>query len=421
MASESKSNKVMELFENMPKHGFFQKMAYCFAFIGPASLICSTSMGPGTATSCIQAGANFSYSLLWIILLSGLFCGMVAYCGAKITAISGMPVYEFIESKIGRALATLLFAVVLVTWNCVIYSQGSTMMSLSKIIFGDTFGIAAFVITIGIIAYIYVFSSSRNVIKIASLMCTLMAIIFFINIFVSKPSGAELAKGLIPTIPAGSAVVIAGIIGGSCPGTSAMWYSYSVKNENWDTPKAMEFIKYDQIIFSFMFTLFSIGIFVSGAAVLNPAGIQVSSALQAASALEPVAGSFATFIFIAGFWGAVFTTIGGMSTLSSYAMNSMFRVDEDRNSSKVRKLILISIVISLLGGLSGGSALKILVKFMGSLNVGGLFIIAIIGYFLIRSDFTKELKNKWYTNLILLAIFGFNCYSAWTFLRGLFK
>lgn len=38
---------------DMPKGSIFKKLAYVLAFVGPASMICSTSMGPGTATSCI--------------------------------------------------------------------------------------------------------------------------------------------------------------------------------------------------------------------------------------------------------------------------------------------------------------------------------------------------------------------------------
>ena len=405
---------------DMPKGSIFKKLAYVLAFVGPASMICSTSMGPGTATSCIQAGADFGYALLWVVVLSGIMCGFVAYIGAKTTAVSGMDVYQFIESKIGRVLSIILFGVVLVTWNMVIYSQGSTMMHLNKIIFGETAGPIAFVITLLIIAYLYVVASNNSVVKIASVMCTLMAAIFFINIFVVRPDAGALAQGMIPKIPQGAATVVAGIIGGSAPGTSALWYAYSVKNQGWDKPRALNFIKYDQLIFAGMFTIFSLGIFLSGAAVLNPAGVKVSSALAAATALEPVAGSFATYIFIAGFWGAVFTTIGGMSTLSSYAINSMFRISEDRTSKKVRGFILISILISLLGGLQGGSALALLVNFMGALNVGGLVIIAILVFHTSKKSFSGEYANKWYTTVMGIIIVCFNVYSAWTFLSKFF-
>lgn len=400
----------------LPKGGPIKKLMYIMAFVGPASMICSTSMGPGTATSCIQAGSMFGYDLLWVIVLSGIMCGGVAYIGAKVTAISGQNVFDFIQGKIGKVASSILFIVVLCTWYMVIYSQGATMRHLNDIMFGEQGATIAYVITILIIAYLYVASSNNRIIKIASIMCTLMAIIFFINVFFVQPDVGQLARGMIPGIPDRSqAVIIAGIIGGSAPGTSALWYSYSVKNQKWDKPSALGFIKYDQIVFATMFTIFSLGIFLSGAAVLYPAGIQVSSALDAAKAIEPLAGALGTYIFIAGFWGAVFTTIGGMSTLASYCINSLCHISEDNSDIKVRRLILIGIVISLLGGMSGGNAMNLLVNVMGLLNVGGLVIICILTFFTSSKKFAGEYTNKWYTTLMGIIILAFNVYSAWTY------
>lgn len=409
-------NKDINEFE-LPQGGFLKKLMYIMAFVGPASMICSTSMGPGTASSCIQAGSLFGYDLLWVIVLSGIMCGGVAYIGAKITAISGQNVFDFIRGKIGKVASTILFVVVLCTWYMVIYSQGTTMRHLNDIMFGETASPIIFVATILIIAYLYVSSSNNRIIKIASVMCTLMAVIFFINVFFVRPDLGQLASGMIPKLPPREqAVVIAGIIGGSAPGTSALWYSYSVKNQGWDKPKALGFIKYDQIIFAGMFTIFSLGIFLSGAAVLNPAGIEVASALDAAKAIEPLAGAFGKYVFIAGFWGAVFTTIGGMSTLATYCINSLCHISESNSDIKVRRLILIGIVISLIGGISGGNAMALLVNFMGLLNIGGLVIICILTFFSSSKKFAGQYVNKWYTTLMGIVILLFNVYSAWTYI-----
>ena len=415
MANQTPQKNVDDF--QLPKGGLIKKLLYIMAFVGPASMICSTSMGPGTATSCIQAGSLFGYDLLWVVVLSGIMCGGVAYIGAKVTAISGQNVFDFIRGKIGKVASTILFIVVLCTWYMVIYSQGSTMRHLNDIMFGEQAASIVYVVTILIIAYLYVASSNNRIIRIASVMCTLMAIIFFINVFFVRPDAGQLATGIIPKLPSGveQAVIIAGIIGGSAPGTSALWYSYSVKNQKWDKPSALGFIKYDQIVFATMFTIFSLGIFLSGAAVLHPAGIQVDSALDAAKAIEPLAGSFGTYIFVAGFWGAVFTTIGGMSTLASYCINSLCHISEDNSDIKVRRLILIGIVISLIGGLSGGNAMNLLVNVMGLLNVGGLVIICILTFFTSSKKFAGEYKNKWYTTLMGIIILAFNVYSAWTY------
>lgn len=263
-------------------------------------------------------------------------CGFVAYIGAKTTAISGMDVYQFIEKKIARVLTLILFAVVLVTWNMVIYSQGSTMMHLNKIMFGETGGPIAFVITLAIIAYLYVVASNNSVLKIASAMCTLMAAIFFVNIFVVRPDAAAMAQGLVPKIPEGAATVVAGIIGGSAPGTSALWYAYSVKNQGWDKPKALNFIKYDQLIFAGMFTVFSLGIFLSGAAVLQPCRYQ--GLLCSGCCYRSGARGWQLCHLHLHRWllGCRVHHHRRHEHSVLYAINSMFHISEDRTDKKVR-------------------------------------------------------------------------------------
>ncbi|OUO94287.1 divalent metal cation transporter [Cloacibacillus sp. An23] len=401
----------------LPKGGLIKKLMYIMAFIGPASMLCSTSMGPGTASSCIQAGSMFGYDLLWAIVLSGIMCGGVAYIGAKATALSGKDVFELIRERIGNVACSILFVVVLITWYMVIYSQGSIMRHLNDIMFGEQAAAVAYVVTILLIAYLYYASTNNRIIKMASIMCTVMAIIFFINVFYVRPNIGQLIGGMVPKrFSLDEAIIIAGVIGGSAPGTSALWYSYSVKNQQWDKPSALGFIKWDQIVFAAMFTIFSLGIFLSGAAVLFPAGIKAMSAVEAAKALEPLAGVLGTYIFIAGLWGAVFTTIGGMSTLGSYCLNSLFHISKDNSDVKVRRLILIGIVISLFGGMSGGNAMSLLVNFLGLLNIGGLVIITILTYLTSNSKFSGQYKNKWYTTLMGLIILGFNAYSTWTYI-----
>lgn len=415
MASPVPQKNIDEF--QLPKGGIIKKLAYILAFVGPASMISSTSMGPGTASSVIQAGSLFGYDLLWVVILSGIMCGGVSYLGAKTTAISGMNVFDFIKSKIGKVATNILFVVVLCTWMMVIYSQGATMKHLNDLLFGTSISPVTFVITLAIIAYLYVASSNNRVIKIASVMCTIMAVIFFVNVFFVKPDFGQMAVGMIPGLPdKAQAIVIAGVIGGSAPGTSAFWYSYSVKNQKWDKPSALSFIKWDQIVFALMFTIFSLGIFLSGAAVLHPAGVQVTSALDAAKAIEPLAGAAGKYIFLLGFWGAVFTTIGGMSTLASYAFNSLFKISESNSDGKVRRLILIGVCLSLFGGLSGGNAMSLLVNFMGLLNIGGLVIISILTFYTSKKSFAGAYTNRWYTTLIGLIILAFNIYSAWTYI-----
>lgn len=404
---------------NMPEGSIFKKLAYIMSFVGAGSVLMSAVMGPGTLASVATAGADFGYSLLWIIVLSGIMSGFVAYVGGKVAAVKKVNVFEFISQEISPIFAKVLLAIVLATWYMVIFSQGVAMLDLVKYISGLD-GIAALIIfALIVILAGYVFTKGKNnTIKLASAMVTITAVLYLVNLIYVKPDVSSVASGLVPSLPTtASAMVIAAIIGGSSPGTSALWYSFSVKDSRFTSPKNLKYIAWDQIYFTLTFTIFSIGAYLSAAEVLHPAGVEVSSALDAAKSLQPIAGSFAKWVFSVGFFGALFTTIGGMSTIGSYGITSLLNLGESLDDKKVKNIVWLGIFVVLLGGLSAGAAMKILVNFIGLLNLGGFVIILTLTYYTSSKKHFGEYRNKWYTTLMCIVITSFNFYSVITYIR----
>ncbi|WP_054252600.1 Nramp family divalent metal transporter [Neofamilia massiliensis] len=397
------NNKIREF--NMPEGNLFKKLKYIFGFIGAGSVLMSAVMGPGTLAASISAGSNFGYSLLWVIILGGIMNGVVSYVGGKIACITGKSVYEYFADKYGKVFTTVLLCLVLTTWALVILSQGAAMLQIVEFFVGapGTIAIIAFIIVELVAGYFFT-SGNVTVNKLASYMVTIVSLLLLINVFVVKPDMVEVGKGLIPRIPPlAQAAVITGIIGGSAPGTSAAWYSISVKKSGYTHPDNLRFIAWDQIYFSFVFIVFSAGAFLSAAAVLNPMGIIPSSTLDAAISLEPLVGSMAKWIFALGFFGALFTTVGGMSNLFSEGINQIKTINSSSNTENTsNRVVWLGILISIAGGLViKGSIMKVLVSFIGLLNLGGFIIIFLL---------TKDLRNKEfagkYRNGIILTIFS---------------
>lgn len=408
----------------MPEGNIFKRMAYIMSFVGAGSVLMSAAMGPGTLTSMLVSGSNYGYMLLWVVLLSGIMNGYVAYIGGKAACLSGKNVYEYFGEKIGVTFSKILLSVVLLTWVMVIFSQGSAMLQIVQFFVGTTgpISIIAFII-VEIIAG-YVFSNGKNnVMKIASVMVTIVSVLYLINLFVIKPSIIDTVGGMVPKLPPlSNALIIASIIGGSAPGTSAAWYSYGVKDSGWTNPKNLKFIAWDQIYFALLFTIFSVGAYISAAEILHPAGLQVKNALDAAVALEPVAGSSAKWIFALGFFGALFTTVGGMCSLLAQGFTTLMNLgsseeyDNSLNNSKVKSIVWVGIALSILGGFAAKYAMGLLVNFLGLLNVGGFVIILLLTYFTGSKKHAGEYKNSLITNILCVLITLFNFYSVITYI-----
>lgn len=426
MSNNNYNGKVREF--NMPDGNLVGKIKYLFTFIGAGGMLMSAAMGPGTLSSAITSGSRYGYMLLWVIILSGIFNGVVAYAGGKIACLTGKNVYEFFDDKYGTKFTKSLMVVVLITWLLVIYSQGAALLELVSFFIGTDGPIAILAFILVEIAVGYTFTKDTiTANRIASVMVTITSLLFLINIFVVKPNGLDVARGLVPKLPPlEESLIVAAIIGGSAPGTSAAWYSFSVKEEGYTNPKNLRYIAWDQIYFSIVFTIFAMGAFLSAAAVLNPQGIEVNKVLDAAIALEPLAGSAAKWIFALGFFGALFTTVGGMSNLLGLGINTFRDLGKlnkhtyENREDSIKKFIWLGVLASTLGGLlAKGSVIKLLVNFIGLLNVGGFVIILLITLNLSNKKFAGEYTNKPITTIAFWLLIAANFYGVVTYLMKL--
>ena len=62
--------------------------------MGPAAIIASAFIGPGTITTSTVSGTNFQFALLWTVVFSGIASIILMDISARIAAYSGQSVIE---------------------------------------------------------------------------------------------------------------------------------------------------------------------------------------------------------------------------------------------------------------------------------------------------------------------------------------
>src|ERR1700694_675435 len=63
-------------------------------FLGPAFIACVAYIDPGNFATNIQAGSQFGYSLLWVIVLANLMAMLLQTLSAKLGIATGMNLAE---------------------------------------------------------------------------------------------------------------------------------------------------------------------------------------------------------------------------------------------------------------------------------------------------------------------------------------
>jgi Mn2+/Fe2+ NRAMP family transporter len=129
---------------------------------------------------------------------------------------------------------------------------------------------------------------------------------YIISGFLAKPDWGPVLKELVtPQIQMtqGYFFLLIAVIGT----TITPWMQFYLQSsivEKGIGKKEYKYSKWDVIIGSIITDVVSFFIIVTCAAVLFTNGVQITGAIDAAAALEPLAGSYATILFAVGFFGA---------------------------------------------------------------------------------------------------------------------
>jgi Mn2+/Fe2+ NRAMP family transporter len=309
----------------------FKSVSAKISKLGPAILVTSAFIGPGTVTVCTLAGYQFGYSLLWALLFSIFATIILQEMCARLGLISQRGLGEIIktelETPIAKYLGIFLVLAAIVIGNSA-YEAGNisgATLGLKLIypsqevsLFGFNLNVA--VLAIGIIATLLFISGSYKLIeKTLIFLVGLMSIVFLATAIIVRPDLNLIFSGLvIPSFPENSLIMIIGLIGTTVVPYNFFLHSSSIK-EKWQNPEDLGEVRFDTIASIAVGGLISIAIVICAAASsTNSAGSDINNL---ASQLEPVLGVFAPYflgfgLFAAGISSAITAPLAAAYTAS---------------------------------------------------------------------------------------------------------
>jgi len=273
-------------------------------------------IGPGSIMTSSTVGANRSYSMLWIVVVSVSF--MLAYMtlGAKLGAVASASPGDWIRRKAGRWLAILLGGCVFFI-SAAFQSGNNIGVAAAFEAFVDSEPlVAVLLVAFNTLAITFLFAFKnlyRTLEHLMMLFVALMLISFGVNLISLKPDPAALLRGFVPA--AGTIdLAVLGLIGTTFVITAAFYQVYLVQQKGWDAREVHTGIV-DARIGSVIMALITIMLMSTAAAGLyNGAPITLKDPVAVAEALEPTFGTQGKIIFCLGLFSAAY---------SSFLINSM--------------------------------------------------------------------------------------------------
>ena len=324
-----------------------------FKYIGPGLLVTVGFIDPGNWASNFAAGADFGYSLLWVITLSTIMLIVLQHNVAHLGIVTGLCLSEaatkYTPKWVSRPiLGTAVLASISTSLAEILGGAIALEMLFDiPVIWGSL--LTAFFVTIMLFTNSYK-RIERSIIAFVSVI----GLSFLYELFLVDIDWPLAARSWVtPSIPEGSLLVIMSVLGAVVMPHNLFLHSEVVQSREYnkkDDASIRKLLKYE-----FYDTLFSMGVgwAINSAMILLAAAtffanhIGVEELQQAKSLLEPLLGNQAATIFALALLmaGISSTVTSGMAAGSIFA--GMFGESYHVKDVHSRVGILLSLGIAL--------------------------------------------------------------------------
>jgi len=380
--------------------------------MGPSWVAGAIAAGPATMASLVTGGAAYGYDLLWVVVLSAFAGALAQYLAMRLGLLTERGIVSVVEEYLGEWWAWLLVADVVLASGVAQLVIMNTLASVSATITGVDawlWGLLwAVVLALGLAGRGYGLLETA-----AKLLVAAVVLAFVASLFVVPVDPGAAAIGLVPTLPGGSALVAAGILGGAVHITLITMHSYTMRAKGW-TEREYGLATFDVGASMLVaFGVYSVAIFLVAASVLSDPDL---STVGAAQALGPLVGENARWLFLFGLGGAAVSTLGGNTIVTPFVLADKLGWGTTVEDPRYRGLLAAVALLSAPGAVIGGQVLGQLVLVLALGTVGTPFAIAVVVYLLNSPAVSRPTSTL--TNVGGLALLSVSGALAANFLRG---
>ena len=366
------------------------------AVLGPGIVSASAGNDAGGIATYSQVGAAYGYKLLWAMLIVTVGLVLVQEMCARMGAVTGKGLADLIREQFGAGWALLAIAVLLIANTGVTISEFVGIAAAAGL-----FGIPGWLIVppIAILVWWMVTHGSYRTVERIFMLLSLVFVTYVAAAFLARPDWGEVGKSFItPAIdfdPHELQALVA-LIGTTITPYMQLFVQASVV-EKGVTPRDYKYTRFDTVIGALLSNAVSVFIIIATAATLHVAGTtEVTSAADAARALQPVAGAAATVLFGVGLFGASMLAAGVLPLATAFSVTEALGYEKGvslsfREAPVFMGLFTTLLVIGALVAMIPGLPLFPVLIAVQILN-GALLPILLV--FIVRLASNKELMGK---------------------------
>lgn len=274
----------------------WKKMVLFLSVIGPGIITANIDNDASGITTYSVAGARFGYALLWTLLPTTIALIVVQEMIARLGVVTGKGLSYLIRENYGVRTAFFMMVGLLVA------NFGTTVADFAGWAASmEIFGFSKYImVPLGALSiWILVTKGSYRFVERILMAACLVYAGYIVSGIMAKPDWSSIAvSAVVPDFHWDSQYLMLSIaIIGTTITPWMQFYLQSSIVEKGITPENYGLSKLDVVTGCFITDIISFFIIVTCGALLFPHGIRINEATEAAIALKPLAGQYASLIF----------------------------------------------------------------------------------------------------------------------------
>lgn len=319
-----------------------------------------TVAGPGIITAAVDndangiatystAGAHFGYALLWSLPVALIALIVIQEMVARMGAVTGMGLADLIREQFGiRAAAAIMGALLLANVANTIGNFAGVAGSLEIFRLPRMVGVPIVTVAVAVL----VLRGGYRLVERIFLGASAMYVLYVVSAVLARPDwGTALRSAVVPTWRPGPEYVflLVALIGTTIAPWMQFYHQSSVVDKGL-TADDLRLERVDVTLGALITALVAGSIIVATAATLFPHGIQVERAEDAARALAPLAGEYASLLFALGLLNAAIFSVAIIPLSTAYAVCEAFGWEAGLDRSFSQAPIFYGLFLAVLAG-----------------------------------------------------------------------
>ena len=293
----------MSFIDKIKQNRFVINITLFLAVMGPGIITANVDNDAGGITTYSLAGAHFGYTLFWSLIPITLALIVVQEMCARMAVATGKGLADLIRENFGVKITFYLMAVLfLVNLSNVMAEFAGIAASM------EIFGVSRYLAVpfSGLFVWFLVVRGPYKLVERVFLGACLFYIAYLISGIMAKPDWHEvLRQTVVPQFQfrLEYIIMLVGLVGT----TIAPWMQFYLQSsivEKGVAPEDYRMARLDVISGCIIAPVVAFFIIVACAATIFKAGVPINTAADAAIALKPLAGIYASWLFALGLFVA---------------------------------------------------------------------------------------------------------------------